>query len=81
MNLTMYSDSEKNLVMFLPDDFTDEDIMAFGQMAVPDEIFYNDYSDFPDALSKPTCFLNLNNMHASFPLSSIYPDSFVPPSF
>lgn len=80
MNLTMYSDNEKNLVMFLPDNVSDEEIMALGQLSIPDEIFYDDYSDFPDALAKPTCFLNLNNMHASFPVSSMFPDSFVPPS-
>ena len=33
MNLTMYCDSEKNLLMFLPDGITDAEIMALGSVA------------------------------------------------
>ena len=36
MNLTMYCDSEKNLLMFLPDGITDAEIMALGSVAFPD---------------------------------------------
>lgn len=78
MNLAMYSDSEKNIVMFLPDDFSDEEIMALGEVSVPDEMFFDDYSVFPAVLLKPTSCINLYNTHATYPIDTVFPDVFPP---
>jgi hypothetical protein len=71
MMCTMYSDPSKNLVMFLPDGVTDEEILALCAVASPDD-------DGNDGSSlKPTGVIDLYNLHATFPLSQMTPDSFV----
>ncbi len=81
MNLTMYSDSEKNLVMFLPDTVTPDEILALGEFSFPDEMYYDDqYPLFSASMLKPTSCINLYNTHACYEVSSIFPDSFVSPS-
>ena len=37
MNLCMYCDDEKNLMMFLPDTVSDEEIMTLGEVVFPDD--------------------------------------------
>ena len=76
MNLTMYSDNEKNLVMLLPDDITDEEIMTLGEISFPEEMFMRgDIDAFPASNLKPTTCINLYNMHASYEINSIFPDT------
>lgn len=68
MNLTMYCDSEKNLLMFLPDGITDAEIMALGSVAFPD-------GDSNVGSSKvPTGIINLYDLHASFSLDEMTPN-------
>ena len=68
MNLTMYCDSEKNLLMFLPDGITDAEIMALGSVAFPD-------GDSNIGSSKvPTGIINLYDLHASFSLEEMTPN-------
>lgn len=81
MNLFMYTDSEKNLIMFLPDDVKDEDIIALGQIPVPPEFVEDEYlSMFADSIPKPTSCIDLTSIHASYEVNSILPDNFVPPA-
>lgn len=79
MNLKMYSDSKKNLIMFLPDGIKDDEIFALGEMSFSDEMDFDEYRDFSYGITKPTGCINLSASHASYPVTSIYPDTFVPP--
>ncbi len=79
MNLKMYSDSKKNLIMFLPDAMKDDEIFELGEMFFPDEADYDDNYDLSNGITKPTGCINLSAHHASYPVTSIYPDTFVPP--
>ena len=72
MNLTMYCDSEKNLLMFLPDGITDAEIMALGSVAFPD-------GDSNVGSSKvPTGIINLYDLHASFSLDVSHTAKIIP---
>ena len=74
MNLCMYCDDEKNLMMFLPDTVSDEEIMTLGEVVFPDD----DREDLFDYNRKPTGCINLYNMYASYPVGLIRPDSIIP---
>ena len=74
MNLCMYCDDEKNLMMFLPDTVSDEEIMTLGEVVFPDD----DGEDLFDYNRKPTGCINLYNMYASYPVDLIRPDSIIP---
>ena len=78
MNLTMYSDNEKNLVMFLPDDITEEEIMTLGEISFPEEMFMqSEFGFFPASMLKPTTCINLYNTHASYEINEIFPDNII----
>ena len=78
MNFYMYSDSDKNLMMMLPDCVSDDEILKLGDMIEPDLDSIPD--DFIQAIpKKPTGILNLYNKHASYNVEAIYPDTVVPP--
>jgi hypothetical protein len=68
MMCTMYTDPTKNLVMFLPDGVTDAEILALCAVASPD----ND----DDSGIKPTGVIDLYNLHATYSLSEMTPNSF-----
>ena len=68
MNLSMYCDSEKNILMFLPDGITDAEIMALGSVAFPD-----DESNIGSGKT-PTGIINLYDLHASFSLNDMTPN-------
>lgn len=71
MNLSMYCDSEKNLLLFLPDNMTDDQIMSLGSVAFPEE-------DCEIGSSKiPTGVINLYDMHAYFSLDDITPNDVI----
>lgn len=63
----MYSDPEKNIVMLLPDGFTDDEIIALGSIAFPEDI------EDTGGCNKPTGFINLYNLHATYELNEITP--------
>ena len=72
MFMTMYSDSEKNVVMFLPDDITDAEVVQLGDVLFPDE------EDCVGSADKPTGYIDLYNLHARYPIDTILPDVFAP---
>lgn len=67
MMYSLYTDPVKNIVMFLPDGMTDDEIMTLGAVAFPED----DSSNL-----KPTGFIDLYNLHATYPLNDITPDNF-----
>lgn len=70
MNLSMYCDSSKNLMMFLPDNVTDEEILELGKVAFPEF-----ESPFKTSF-KPTAILDLSNFHADYPIDQMTPTEF-----
>ncbi len=72
MFMTMYSDAEKNVIMFLPDDATDAEVMQLGDVLFPDE------EDCMGSSSKPTGYIDLYNLHARYQLDNIIPNDFAP---
>lgn len=76
MNVCMYSDDDKNLILFLPDSFSDDDIMSLGEAVFP----YDAPDEYYDTDKKPVGCLNLYDMHATYPIDFICPDSVLPPS-
>lgn len=72
----MYSDNEKNLMMFLPDNVSEQEIMSLGEVVFPED----DGNEFFLSSIKPIGCINLYDLHASYPIDSIFPDSIFPPS-
>ena len=70
MICTMYTDPTKNLVMFLPDDATDAEILSLCAVSSP-----VDGSDDGSGI-KPTGVIDLYNLHAIYSLSEMTPNSF-----
>ncbi|HAH62016.1 MAG TPA: hypothetical protein DCL73_07950 [Treponema sp.] len=70
MMCTMYTDPTKNLVMFLPDGVTDAEILALCAVASPED----DSDD--DSGIKPTGIIDLYNLHATYSLNEMTPNSF-----
>ena len=70
MMCTMYTDPTKNLVMFLPDNATDAEILSLCAVSTP-----ADDSDDGSGI-KPTGIIDLYNLHAVFSLSEMTPNSF-----
>jgi hypothetical protein len=70
MMCTMYTDPTKNLVMFLPDDATDAEILSLCAVSSP-------AGDSVDSSGiKPTGIIDLYNLHAIYSLSEMTPNSF-----
>lgn len=69
MMCSLYTDPTKNLVMFLPDGVTDAEILALCAVASPD-----DDSDDGSGM-KPTGIIDLYNLHATYSLSEMMPNS------
>lgn len=68
MNLSMYSDHEKNILMFLPDNISDSEVMQLGTVLFPED------EDSMGPNTKPTGVFDLNNLHAYYPVDEIIPD-------
>jgi hypothetical protein len=70
MVCSMYTDPTKNLFMFLPEGLTDTDILALCAVASPDD-------DKDDGSGiKPTGVIDLYNLHATYQLSDMTPNTF-----
>ena len=69
MNMALYSDSEKNLVMFLPEEIPDEQIVSIGETVRPSR-FAIENSEF----EKPLGSLNYKEKHATYPIFNTFTD-------
>jgi hypothetical protein len=63
----MYTDPTKNLVMFLPDGVTDAEILSLCAVAFPED---------DGSGTKPTGIIDLYNLHATYSLNEMTPNSF-----
>lgn len=69
MMCTMYTDPTKNLVMFLPDEVSDAEILALCAVATPEDLQ-------DDRGMKPTGIIDLYNLHATYSLNEMTPNNF-----
>ena len=69
MKLSMYTDMEKNLFMFMPEDISDEEIVNLGEICFP-EI----EAKAKKTYLKPTGYVDLINLHALYSVNEISTD-------
>ena len=69
MNLALYSDEEKNLLLFLPEEISDEQVISIGEQVRPSR-FAIENSDF----EKPLGSLNYREKHATYPIYNTVTD-------
>ena len=69
MNFSLYTDSEKNLLMFLPDGLPDEQIVSLGEKIRPSRAAVEN-SEF----DKPLGSVDYKRPHATNPIYNTFTD-------